>query len=653
MSLAANSALDHPKPLIVLDTQTNKFVIGPAAAQFLENLDAPVAVIAIAGLYRTGKSFILNNLAGRSDGFDVGSTIEPCTKGLWLWDCPPKEVGVRPNLPPGARVVMLDTEGLGSFQQTETYDVQVFAFAVLLSSFFVYNSLGSIDEQAIDRLSLVVQLSKHVRARKAADHPSNQRNQKTENGENSGPEEDSALKAYFPSFLWLVRDFSLELELGGKQISSREYLERALQPMEGRGERTESKNKIRQFIRHFFVDRDCFTLKRPVTDESKLQRISSLPLTELRPEYLEQLVELKERIFNRTECKQIDGHMLTGRMLLELTKEYVDAINKGSVPTISSAWDSVVTMENQKALQTAVEYYTRQMEKISQDIQDTASLLQHHREAETECFNVLRKHAVGNDLAKYETQLKEAVTTQFQRFAAQNDKDSLEFCMRLIDGLSAALFDRVRNGQLKSVENFEQEMGAIVVQYDRSSRGTKKEYVLLQFFRQRVFDALRIVHRLTVEELRSVAESKQKEERELAAVEYARLEKVYEQLQSQHESLSENNKLVHDAKIRLEQEVAEKNAEIERLNGLLATVEARNAELVSKLEEFVSVSELEKSKIVEEKVSTEKEKDAVVVQKQEVESQLESERKEKEEMQRRMAELEEEMKKKKKNCVIC
>ena len=37
--------------------------------------------------YRTGKSFFVNRvlLDQKKGGFQVGPTINPCTKGLWLW----------------------------------------------------------------------------------------------------------------------------------------------------------------------------------------------------------------------------------------------------------------------------------------------------------------------------------------------------------------------------------------------------------------------------------------------------------------------------------------------------------------------------------------------------------------------------------------
>jgi hypothetical protein len=49
--------------------------------------------------------------------------------------------------------------------QTAQYSTQIFSLAVLLSCLFVYNHMGGIDESALDRLSLVTEMTKHVRVK--------------------------------------------------------------------------------------------------------------------------------------------------------------------------------------------------------------------------------------------------------------------------------------------------------------------------------------------------------------------------------------------------------------------------------------------------------------------------------------------------------
>lgn len=87
-------------------------------------------------------------------------------------------------------------------------------------------------------------------------------------------------------------------------------------------------------IKQFFTERDCFTMVRPVENESDLQKLQSLPDENFRPEFREQVENLRNRIYKKTKPKILNGKALNGEMLLELCIAYTDAINTGSVPNI-------------------------------------------------------------------------------------------------------------------------------------------------------------------------------------------------------------------------------------------------------------------------------------------------------------------------------
>jgi cell division protein FtsX len=126
--------------------------------------------------------------------------------------------------------------------------------ALLLSSLLVYNSVGSIDENVLNNLSLVVNLSKTLQIKN-----------------DSKAEDPDELAEYFPSFLWILRDFALKLiDQDGNTLTSKQYLESALKEQKGTSDAIENKNRIRRLIKHFFKDRDCSTLVRPVEDERSL-----------------------------------------------------------------------------------------------------------------------------------------------------------------------------------------------------------------------------------------------------------------------------------------------------------------------------------------------------------------------------------------------
>ena len=80
---------------------------------------------------------------------------------------------------------------------------------------------------------------------------------------------------------------------------------------------------------------------RPLTDESKLQELESMELSELRAEFVDQVTQLRRKVLNRMKPKMLNGKVLTGEMLFGVIQSYVNAINKGAVPNIESAWSYI------------------------------------------------------------------------------------------------------------------------------------------------------------------------------------------------------------------------------------------------------------------------------------------------------------------------
>ena len=74
---------EKPIPLITFSSTTQNFALTSEGLDFLKSLTSPISLISVAGLYRTGKSYLLNRvLLNRKGGFGVGPSINPCTKGI-------------------------------------------------------------------------------------------------------------------------------------------------------------------------------------------------------------------------------------------------------------------------------------------------------------------------------------------------------------------------------------------------------------------------------------------------------------------------------------------------------------------------------------------------------------------------------------------
>ena len=285
---------------------------------------------------RTGKSYILNQLAGSDRGFGVGSSVQAKTKGIWLWGAPLKI----DNPAPGAaqNVLLLDTEGLQSIEATEGHDAKIFSLAILLSSFFVYNSEKAINNAAIDQLSLVAQLTQRIRVHAAGE----------EEGESSSSGDH--LAGFFPQFTWLLRDFQLELTSAeGREFSTDEYLEECLRPQPGKSAAVLEQNETRQAIRKLFTDRSCIALPHPTLGTPlPSTALKNLPsIDKLAVPFQQGVSALKRRLLDNARAKTLGpgGPALNGPMLLKLAESYVEAINGGALPVISTAWQAAISLD--------------------------------------------------------------------------------------------------------------------------------------------------------------------------------------------------------------------------------------------------------------------------------------------------------------------
>ena len=62
------SEFHMPAPECLIENINGRLVVNPKTAQILPAIRQPVVVVAIVGLYRTGKSYLMNKLAGKNKG---------------------------------------------------------------------------------------------------------------------------------------------------------------------------------------------------------------------------------------------------------------------------------------------------------------------------------------------------------------------------------------------------------------------------------------------------------------------------------------------------------------------------------------------------------------------------------------------------------
>ena len=338
-------------PFVIFEN--GQFIIPKEARDLLSNeTHKNVGIISLVGKYRTGKSFLLNRVLlnrVQSPGFGVGPTIKPCTKGIWIWSHPLMISNAHCKDP--FPCFLIDTEGLGAYDEEVNHDSKIFLIAILISSLFIFNSFGTIDENAISSLSFVLNLSKTIKLRN-----------------NSSIENEEELAQYFPTLFWLLRDFSLKLEdHEGNVITEKQYLENALKNMKGSSEIIEEKNKVRSLIRTYFPERDCFVMVRPVEKESDLQNMQQLPDEQLRKEFVQQAKIFRNKVTKKTKPKVFMKKNLSGAMLVELVQSVLDAINGGNIPVIENSWKYVIENECIKHSNDAIKNFIDEIEKFKNE----------------------------------------------------------------------------------------------------------------------------------------------------------------------------------------------------------------------------------------------------------------------------------------------
>ncbi|XP_042610366.1 guanylate-binding protein 1-like [Cyprinus carpio] len=537
------------KPVCLIDTASDgKLCVQQSALQVLEQIQQPVVVVAVVGLYRTGKSYLMNRLAGKQTGFALGSTIESKTKGIWMW-CVPHPTK------PGTTLVLLDTEGLGDVDKGDPkHDTNIFCLAVLLSSTLVYNSRGTIDNRAIEELQYVTELTECIKV-KSPDEDADDSNE---------------FVKFFPSFIWAVRDFTLERKIDGKDATENDYLEFALKLKHGAARKVMEYNLPRECIQKFFPSRTCFTFPFPTAPEN-VSRLERLDPADLSTEFLVVTARFCKFVFDKSEVKKLkDGYTVTGRVLGHLAKTYVDTIASGAVPCLENAVIAMALIENQAAVKEGLEVYQSGMEKLKKSFPlELKVVSSEHQRLSGMATQTFMTRSFRDTDGKHLKSLEEKVNELFDGYLCQNEQASKKRCEDLLSFLSATMNENLKQGiyaKSGGYDLFCKDLEDIVKKYNsQTNKEVKAEAVLKVFLKQKSVDSKAILQadkKLTEKE-KKIKEETEKAillEQEIKAKEEQQrqlLERMEAEKQSNEERMRQMKEKM-DEEMRLQREEAER-----------------------------------------------------------------------------------------------
>lgn len=369
---------------LVYTNKDNKLVLNDQVIDQISTLEVPLNIVAICGLYRSGKSYLMNRLANERTGFTLGKTVASHTKGIWAWcrQHPRHEEQI---------LLLLDTEGLADPQKAdEAHDTRLFSLAVLLSSTLIYNNSGVFNNDSLEKLSFVTKLTETVRV----------------DGTMTTEDNADLMRILTPTFVMCLRDFYLELEDGDVVYENAdEYFEAVLEKSDIPGK--EKANVTRECIRDFFPSRKCFTIAQPTVGR-QLARIETVSDQLLMPEFIEDVDQLRNFVY---DCppKVLDAVTKTladGRVFEAYAHTYVRALAEDDTMTFVSAYEQASGFQNSKLVVEVSHQYRQELEKIQLPVPQKVDLQRNCLELQKQMLREFRKRRYPYKVEYFEDKVR-------------------------------------------------------------------------------------------------------------------------------------------------------------------------------------------------------------------------------------------------------
>ena len=338
------------------DPNSYSFKLVDDAVGLLQTIDKPLAVLSICGPYRSGKSYFISRVLGSPGAFKLGHSMQACTRGIWMattvLECQ------------NYTTVLLDTEGIDAVGASETMAMSLLTLTTLLSSFLIYNSKKVPQKLDLDKMRCFSQLATSLLSQCG---------------------ESITKKAFFPNFLWLLRDVHLTMtDREGKELAPTEFLHT----------RVLASNLGKSLV-NLFPSLECATLPIPSTKRDIIRGIVERQ-HELKPAFNASVDALIQQILQKVSPKKsVDGTTtVDGKVLTALAGGYVEAVNKpGALPDLDQGWQAVVRLQLNECSYKLVRDYEREMKEALEGNlpMEEKNLLRIHQQTLNAKKNVLKQ----------------------------------------------------------------------------------------------------------------------------------------------------------------------------------------------------------------------------------------------------------------------
>ncbi|XP_043232544.1 uncharacterized protein LOC122386896 [Amphibalanus amphitrite] len=302
--------------------------------------DKPVAVISVAGAFRTGKSFLLNEMSRYLTAENKGQWRD-VKKGSFTWKNGAKShtngmfisPPIKITLDSGEEAVLflLDTQGLFDEDSNMSDATKIFALSTLLSSMQVFNLQGNLKSDDLDHLQLFAEIGRMAR--------------------------DRSNRTAFQNLLFLIRDWDHpDTHPFGKQGG-----DALVQTRMGSGKK--DPNQRRQHIETCFAKIGGFLMPYP---GSTVARGSTFSDDEMGKEFSDALDKLLTLLLSpdKIPLKMNGNRPVTCGELATLIRMYSELFQSDKLPEPKSILQIVAEACNTAAVDAELSKYVTKMNKL-------------------------------------------------------------------------------------------------------------------------------------------------------------------------------------------------------------------------------------------------------------------------------------------------
>jgi len=339
----------------------------------LRRVNKPIGCVSCVGPYRTGKSLLLSRFLKSSKSFKLGPTLEGCTRGIWI----STSAIVQPGSSPSTYTFLLDCEGTGDpLEGSETSNARIALTCILISSVFLYNNTGRPDRSSLQFLNYLTTIRQRI---------------PIQLGSTGGPGPDgasltssttiSSSRRNFPAFLWVFRDFFLQLPVRrdtNKPYTLREYMLERVLVTQNRGARSDdADDAIIDSLLNDFRSFDVLSIGYPKRGDvpfspDELSTLDDVPWEEFDDEFKAEVEQTIITCLGRTQPFRLGGDpsseddlgpVAHGPLFSSWCHRVVDLVNSNDIiPDIPDMQQTLMKNLAEEKVSEAVDAYVNQME---------------------------------------------------------------------------------------------------------------------------------------------------------------------------------------------------------------------------------------------------------------------------------------------------